>query len=146
MTQFQSKEIHSNLSCFSDVGAQSQKVLVSFHKTVATGVEKEGVSIATAQCPSCDSTRINLVLMLKEAAHHAAIRCGQCDRFLGWQPKLENQEKRQQQQTTIAALLKSPTKLSQWEREFLQGLKAKKLSPKQQEILNRIKNEVGGQD
>lgn len=142
MTEFQSKEIRSNLSCFSDVGAQSQKVLVSFHKTVAAGVEKEGVSIATAQCPSCDSTRINLVLMLKEAAHHAAIRCGQCDRFLGWQPKLENQEKRQKQQTTIIQLLRSP-QLSQWERTFLEGVKGKKISPKQQEVLARIAAKVG---
>lgn len=142
MTQSQSKEIRSNLPYFPDVGAQSQNVLVSFHKTVAAGVGKEGVSIATAQCPSCGSTRINMVLMPKGAAHHTAIRCGQCDRFLQWQPKLENQEKRQRRQTTIIQLLKSP-QVSQWERTFLEGVKGKKISPKQQEVLAQIEAKVG---
>lgn len=99
---------------------------------------------ASAPCPNCGSTRINLVKMSAPSLHYAAIRCEQCDRFLGWQPKLENQEKRQRRQTTIIHLLKSP-QLSQWERTFLEGVKGKKISPKQQEVLARIAAKVGGQ-
>ncbi len=95
-------------------------------------------------CSICGCTQINVVEM-PDRCHFGAIRCNQCDHFVKWQSKPENLDVQKRRQTTIAALLKSP-KLSQWEREFLQGLKAKKLSPKQQEILNRIKNEVGGQD
>jgi hypothetical protein len=92
-------------------------------------------------CASCGSTRINCVRMPLHAPHYAARRCGQCDRFLGWIPK--PQKRRQRRQTTINQLLKS-CGLTQWERDFLEGLKGKRaLSPRQQEVLDRIENKVG---
>ncbi len=101
------------------------------------------VKEAIAPCQSCGSTRINLVKMPDFSAHYAARRCGQCDLFRGWEPKPSTKDKRQQQQSTISELLKSP-QLSQWERNFLEGLKGRKISPKQREILVKIEVEVGG--
>jgi hypothetical protein len=63
---------------------------------------------AIVPCPSCGSTKINLLRMLDYCHHYAARRCGGCDTFRGWQPKPENQEKRQRQQTAINQLLMSP--------------------------------------
>jgi hypothetical protein len=100
---------------------------------------------AIAPCPKCGGTRINIVKMPEGCAHYAARRCGQCDRFLGWAPKPESQQKRQQMQTTINQMLQSP-QLSPWEREFLENMRSRRsLSPKQQEIVSRIEVEVGGQ-
>lgn len=97
------------------------------------------------QCPSCGFDKVSIVLMPKDATHHAAIRCGQCDHFLGWQASPLNQEKRRQRQTRITELLTSP-QLSQWERQFLFSVQDKRsLSPKQQEALARIEVKVGGQ-
>lgn len=102
-------------------------------------------SEALASCPSCSSQSVNLVRMPQGCTHHAARRCGNCDRFLSWEPRPENKQKQQQQQARIAALLESPD-LSQWERVFLQELKGKRsFSPKQQAVLTRIETEVGGQ-
>lgn len=99
---------------------------------------------AITACPYCGGSKGNLVQMPKSCVHHAARRCGICDSFLGWQPKPENTSKRSQQQELISQLLES-TRLSDWEHEFLQGLNGKrKLSPKQQEVLARIKTKLGG--
>lgn len=80
--------------------------------------------------------------MPEYSTHYAARRCAECDSFRSWEPKPATQKK-QQQQAVVTQLLESP-QLTQWEREFLQGLKSKKLSPKQQEVLSRIENKVGG--
>lgn len=97
---------------------------------------------AQAPCPSCGCTRINSVQM-PDHCHFAALRCGDCDRFLRWQAQPKNIETRQKRQAAISQLLKS-SQLSEWERGLLKGLKGKKLSPKQQEVLSRIENKVGG--
>lgn len=101
------------------------------------------IASAIAPCPICGSTRINLVKMPDYSSHHAARRCAECDSFRGWESKPATKEKQRRQQTTISHLLKS-SQLSQWEREFLQGLKTKKLSSKQQEVLSRIEAKVEG--
>lgn len=93
-------------------------------------------------CPGCNSTRINLVRMLEHSTHYAARRCAECDSFRSWEPKPATQQKLQQQET-INHLLKS-AQLTQWEKTFLEGLKGKKFSPKQQEVLSRIESKVGG--
>lgn len=93
-------------------------------------------------CPTCGSDKVNTVLMPSYHPHYAALKCGQCDRFIKWQIHPANQEKQQRRQTTISQLLKSP-QLIQWEREFLRGVKSKKLSLKQQEVLKRIEAKVG---
>lgn len=97
------------------------------------------------RCPNCGSTRTSLVKMPEGAAHYAVRRCRQCDRFLAWQAKPENQERRRRQQAQITTLLES-SQLNQWEREFLTGLQGKRLlSPKQQKVLAQIDTKLGGQ-
>lgn len=100
-------------------------------------------SYAIAPCPACGSTKINLVKM-PNYCHYGAVYCGECETFLKWQAKPKNIKTRQQQQQAINKLLKSP-QLSQWERTFLEGVKGKKISPKQLEVLARIEAKVGGQ-
>ena len=98
----------------------------------------------SSPCPSCGEKQINIVQMPTCSIHHAAIRCGVCDHFLGWAAKPEKQQQRHQQQVMINQLLKS-SRLSQWEQNFLEGLKGKKISLKQQEILSLIEVK-GGHD
>jgi hypothetical protein len=94
-------------------------------------------------CPNCGNSRINLVRMHEGCKHWAARRCSLCDCFLGWRPKPENAIKRSQQQELLSRLLESEH-LTPWEHKFLQGLKGKrKVSPKQQEVLDRIEAKVG---
>lgn len=90
------------------------------------------------QCPSCRSTEITIVQMPKGTAHYAALRCGQCDCFLGWMQKPETEEKRRDLVVRIDKLIKAPG-LTQWEKEFLLSLKKqKKLSPRQAEVLAKV--------
>lgn len=105
--------------------------------------DSESRSRAIAPCPSCNYTGVSLVRMPDNCVHYAAKRCGRCDRFLKWEGKPETVNKKQQQQKTINQMLKA-SHLSQWERKFLEGLKSKKISPKQQEVLSRIEAKVGG--
>ena len=109
-------------------------------------IEQENIFVGEAiePCQNCGSTRINLVKMPDYSTHYAARRCAECDLFRGWDAKPSTKDKRQQQQSTISELLKSPL-LSQWEWEFLQNLKGKKLSPKQQECLAKIEAKVEGE-
>jgi len=102
-------------------------------------------SDASAPCPKCNSTEIDLEPMGGNSPHYAKRVCACCNRFLGWAPKPESQQKRQQMQTTINQLLQSP-QLSPWECEFLENMRERRaLSPKHQEILSRIEVKVGGQ-
>lgn len=93
-------------------------------------------------CSRCSSTKIHVVPMPASSPHYAKRVCA-CNAFRGWEPNPQSKERQQQQQIRIAVLLKSP-QLSEWERTFLEGLKGKKVSPRQQEILNRIEVKVGG--
>jgi hypothetical protein len=96
------------------------------------------------KCPNCGSNRSSLIKLPKGAAHYAVCTCGECDRFLGWQAKPENQEKQRQQQAQIITLLES-SQLNQWEWKFLMGLQGKRsLSPKQQKVLTQIEMKWGG--
>jgi hypothetical protein len=71
-------------------------------------------------------------------------RCGNCDRIQWWQPKPEKTRKQEQQQTTISQLRRSSI-LSQWSRKFLESVKGTRtLSPKQQAVVQKIENQVGG--
>lgn len=99
-----------------------------------------------ALCSSCSKSQINFVKMPSYSTYHAAIICGQCNHFLEWQPKLENQEKWQRWQIAINQLLKFPN-LNQQEKNFLEELRSKRLpSPKQQEVLVVIEAKVERQD
>lgn len=116
-----------------------------FQKTDQSLQEIPGFSGDNAHtpCPSCYCTRINLVKMPSHSPLFGARRCSGCDMFLCWEPRPENKQIQQQRQATIAALLKFP-QLSQWERTFLEGLKGKKISPRQREVLEKIEARVGG--
>ncbi len=99
---------------------------------------------AIAPCPKCGGTRINIVKMPEGCTHYAARRCGQCERFLGWAPKPESQQKQKQMQVTISGLLESK-RLTDWEREFLTSAKGKRsFSPKQVSILQKTEAKLGG--
>jgi hypothetical protein len=100
-------------------------------------------SYAIAPCPACGSTKVKVVKMANYC-HYGAVHCGECETFLKWQAKPKNIKTRQQQQQAINQLLKSP-QLSQWERTFLEGVKGKKISPKQQEVLAWLEAKVGEQ-
>jgi len=96
-------------------------------------------------CSTCGSDRINAVRMPSYHTHHAALKCGQCDRFIAWMQKPETEGKRRDLAVRIDRLGKAP-RLTHWERDFLQSLKnQKKVSPRQQEVLARIEAKVGGE-
>lgn len=103
-------------------------------------------TITQSGCPSCGNTSINLVRIPDYCLHCAARRCGKCDRFLGWERKPKNQQKRQQHQKVITALLKS-AQLTEWEHIFLTEIgKQKKLSPKQRNFLEQLTARVKGKN
>ena len=82
--------------------------------------------------------------MPSHSPHYAALKCGECDRFLGWQQKPSTEGKRRDiliQLDRLAGI----AGLTDWEKDFLQNLKQqKKLSPRQSEVLARIEAKVGG--
>ena len=91
----------------------------------------------------CGSTRITVVQMPKHCSHYAALRCGQCDCFLGWMPKPESEGRRRDLAVRIDKALLAPG-LTQWEKDFCLSLKKqKKLSPRQAEVLSRIEAKRG---
>ena len=70
--------------------------------------------------------------------HHAAVRCADCGRHLRWIPKPETVE-RQKLNGYKLARLGMLDGLSDWERGFVRDVsKRRKLSPKQQEIIDRL--------
>ncbi len=95
------------------------------------------------KCPRCGSTKIHVVPMGGNSPHHAKRLCAHCGAFRGWEASPQSKERQKQQQIRIDVLLKSP-RLSEWERTFLEGLKGKKVSPRQQQVLARIEVKVGG--
>jgi len=98
----------------------------------------------STQCPSCGFNKVLVVPMPDGSVHHAALRCGRCNRFIKWQLKPKSQESWKRQQTAIDQLLKS-FELSDWEYQFLTSVQGKRsLSPKQQETLSRIEAKVRG--
>ena len=81
--------------------------------------------------------------MTKGHPHYAALKCGQCDRFLDWMPIPGTEGKRRDTSARVNRLLKLSS-LTQWEKDFLASIaKQKKLSPKQQETLAKIEAKVG---
>lgn len=96
------------------------------------------VFLKISNCAVCGCTRTNTVLMPPHCKHYAALRCGECDCFRSWIPKPSTTQRCLEQQQASAQLLESLL-LSDWERGFLESIKIqKKLSPRQQERLNRF--------
>jgi hypothetical protein len=115
-------------------------------KTSITEAEQPFQQILESQrkCPRCGGTKLILVQMPSYSTHHAARRLAECKAFRGWESKPANQEKQQQQQTTIGHLLQCQW-LMDWERGFLESLQGKRsLSPKYLVVVQRIEVRLGG--
>lgn len=99
-------------------------------------------------CPGCGTIepRENSVKMPDGCIHHSAIRCGDCDAFLRWGEKPEKQRARDERKQLIKAWLSNPrASLNDWERGFLSSIaSAKRISPRQQDWLDRIYSRLGG--
>lgn len=119
-----------------------------YHSTDGTSIATDNkpqiaqAQSSSASCPSCGFERASIVRMAKGHPHYAALKCGRCDRFLDWMPAPATEGKRRDTSVKVDRLLKLPN-LTRWEQEFLQGLKGKKLSPKQQECLAKIEAKAG---
>lgn len=83
--------------------------------------------------------RIALVEQLPGGhAHHQREFCGECGAFLKWGAKFENLQ-RQAGNSFAIARLSMCSLLSSWESEFLASIaQQRRLSPKQQQILERL--------
>ncbi|MGB3205451.1 MAG: hypothetical protein WBB28_10715 [Crinalium sp.] len=99
-------------------------------------------------CPGCGvlNPQKNIVVMPPNSKHFAAVRCADCDRFLGWQSKPENVAKWELRSRLIASWLGNPRlSINDWERTFLSGIAtAQNISPKQQGIFDKIQSRLGG--
>jgi hypothetical protein len=70
--------------------------------------------------------------------HHAARRCAYCGCHLRWLPKPETIERRRLNRFKLPKLAMSD-RLSAWERNFVRDMsQRKRVSPKQQEIIDRL--------
>lgn len=77
--------------------------------------------------------------------HYAALKCGECDRFLVWLQSPKTEGKRRDIAIRIDKAANYLDKLTQWEQEFIGNLRAqKKLSPRQMEVLANIESRLGG--
>jgi hypothetical protein len=73
--------------------------------------------------------------------HYAELRCACCGSFMRWLPSPQNIERRKANAFRLAKLQMLPG-LTAWEHEFLRSLanQGGKLSPKQQEVFDRLCN------
>ena len=87
--------------------------------------------------PDCKHSVVQTV-PTPELQHFAKEVCADCGAFLRWLPKPETLERQKERQTQIEEL-RATGKLSDWEREFLATIIAKRtLSPKQYECFNEM--------
>src|SRR5690348_4839685 len=87
----------------------------------------------------CAHNATRTVLLPTGSRHHARLECAGCRAFLKFLPRPENIERRKLVGEQIARLAVNP-RLTGWERQFVGSLarQAGKLSPRQQEVLERI--------
>jgi hypothetical protein len=70
--------------------------------------------------------------------HYAAERCADCGAFLRWLPKPETVERRRLNAFRLENLAMCD-RLTSWERHFVRDVsQRKRVSPKQQEIIDRL--------
>ena len=98
-------------------------------------------------CPSCGvigNSKINP--MPVNAVHYAQLRCNDCNAFISWIRKPENQIRQEKQSQQIKDWLSNlRSHLNDWEQEFLTSIATtKKLSPKQQSCFSKIQARLGG--
>jgi len=74
-----------------------------------------------------------------ELSHYGKETCAVCVRFIRWVPKPETAARNTRNSAAIV-LLRSDTRLSEWEREFIGSLdeSGPKFSPKQLAILDKL--------
>lgn len=75
-------------------------------------------------------------ILTPDGPHYGKTVDAATGRFIRWEPKPETMERKKRNADRIPAMLAG--KLTAWERNFLGGLNARKLSPKQQTIVDRI--------
>ncbi|MEP0755606.1 hypothetical protein NDA03_25840 [Trichocoleus sp. Lan] len=118
------------------------EIFVDNHPTTET-VGESSYSRRSQPCQHCGYETSSVIKMPPSSPHYAALRCGGCDVFQGWQPKPKNQEKAVKQTSVIDRLLADPNLISQWESEFLKSIRKRKaLSPRQTEILEKIQSRL----
>jgi hypothetical protein len=88
---------------------------------------------------NCAHTYTLTVYEPKGSIHYARLVCGECGWFLRFIPRPENTARRLGNEFKLLKLSMAPG-LDDWEREFVQSAsrRADKLSPKQQDILDRL--------
>lgn len=81
------------------------------------------------------------VTLTPHLTHYAREDCAQCGQFVRWQPKPATVEKARQNAATVERL--ASVSLTDWEKGFVLSLAKQgfRLSPKQQETLDRIASE-----
>lgn len=104
-------------------------------------------SSSTKTCPSCGVIgKGKIIPMPVNAVHYAALRCNDCNAFISWIRKPENQIRLEKRSQQIKDWLNNPrSRLNDWEREFLTDIQdCKKLSPKQQSCFDKIQARLVG--
>lgn len=76
-------------------------------------------------------------------SHYGREDCAACGKFLRWAPRPETIAQRGRNFDTISAL--QSAELSAWETSFIESLlrQGNKLTPKQQEVLNKLAQKYG---
>jgi hypothetical protein len=98
--------------------------------------------ILPSPCPRCGEVETEITES-GNSPHYGSYRCTKCNNFRGWVEKPSTIERREQIRSTIANLLDNGN-LTNWEYQFLSGLKSQnKFSPKQIQTLNKIATEKG---
>jgi hypothetical protein len=78
--------------------------------------------------------------------HYAREICSDCGRFLRWVPNPKTLLQRERNAQILTALSKR-VDLDEWTREFVRSVsQLKSLSPKQQQILNKLDAELNAND
>jgi hypothetical protein len=95
-----------------------------------------GVVMGTAYCPHNITQTVELPT---GSVHFARMECATCGAFIKYVPRPENVERRKLLGEQIARLAMN-LGLTAWERQFVSSLARRngKLSPKQEEVFNRL--------
>ncbi len=94
---------------------------------------------------NCEHLNTKTIVM-DSGPHYAKIVCADCEKFMGWSKKPETIERIKENGRKIDFLTSNPMlKLTNWERQFIGSLAThpNKLSPKQQETLDKIATSHG---
>ena len=85
------------------------------------------------------------IILETKGPHHSREICSSCRRFIRWIPSEETIKKRARNREMLAALSKL-AHLTEWERQFIRDLSStKNISPKQQVMLDNMRDKYCGQ-